>query len=420
MISKKINKCRVSKSKLKILWDLGVIKLSHFTKNKEINLAEAPLRMAVGLKGKLLQLADTTNRDQLYRQYWYASGTNQTMTNQLKNVVETAEKWSRLKNKDIVLDIGCNDGTLLDHFNKEIKIVKVGIDPAKNFAKIAKKKMHLHLCDYFTKKKFLKLTKNKKAKVITSIAMFYDLDDPSQFTKDVKESLTDDGVWILQMSYTPLMLMQNAFDNIIHEHLEYYSLTSIDYIMRKHNLKIVDVEFNDTNAGSIRLVVTKKKEKITKSALYNEHIGRLRYKSVLDYEKKNYRNIEKIFLNFKNRVNKEKTKTLQLLKKLKKQKKKVLGYGASTKGNTLLQYYGIDQTLISHIAERQSQKYGTYTPGSNIPIISEDKMRKNKPDYLFVLPWHFYKEFIFRERKLLEKGTKLIVPLPNLQIIGNK
>ena len=416
-IYKSLKKCRITKTNLKELWNLGNIKLSHFSKKKNDLLDAAPLRIGIGKKGGLLQLIDTTNRDKLYRKYWYASGTNQTMTDQLIDITKKAIIWAKLNKNDIVLDIGCNDGTLLKSY-KENNIIKVGIDPAKNFSKLAKKNTDIFLCDYFNKQKYLKITKNKKAKIITSIAMYYDLDDPLRFAKDIKQCLTDDGIWILQMSYTPFMLMQNAFDNIIHEHLEYYSLSSLDYIIKKAKMRIVDVDFNDTNGGSIRLIVSKSENSIYKSALYNYYIGKVRYKCVLDYEKKYFKNIKKEFLKFKVNVNKERKKTLKLLNKLKKQKKLIIGYGASTKGNTLLQYYKINENIIPYIAERQKQKYGTYTPGSNIKIISENQMRKMKPDYLFILPWHFSHEFFKREKLLIKSGTKFIVPLPKLKILS--
>ena len=193
---------------------------------------------------------DTVERDSLYRQYWYASGTNATMTRQLADIVAVIPNWVRLRESDVVLDIGCNDGTLLRQYPAETKVVKVGIDPAVNLAEQGRAHCDLHANDYFTSEVFLPLTGGRRAKVITSIAMFYDLDDPSAFVEDIRECLADDGIWIVQMSYTPLMMTQNAFDNVIHEHLEYYSLLSVDHLVRKHGLKILDVEFNDTNAGS--------------------------------------------------------------------------------------------------------------------------------------------------------------------------
>ena len=410
-------KCRISESKLKPLWDLGELYLSDFYKTKDENKNIAPLRLAIGEQSKLLQLMDSVDRDLLYKQYWYLSGTNTTMTKQLLEVVETIPNWVRLQESDIVLDIGCNDGTLLGHYKDFEKLNRIGIDPATNFQKPSKDKMENFINGYFEKDLFLNFTKGKKAKAITSIAMYYDLEDPNKFANDIKNCLDENGVWILQLSYTPLMLIQNAFDNIIHEHLEYYTLNSLNYIMKKNDLKILDVDFNNTNAGSIRVTITHNSNDIKNVALYNKDIGEIRFKSTMDYENKYFENPEQSLLNLKDRVNVLKNQTLELLHKLKKQGKTVIGYGASTKGNTLLQYYGIDSSLIEFIAERQKQKDGTITPGSWIKIISEEAMRKMKPDYLFILPWHFSTEFYYREKELLKNGTKFIIPLPELSIL---
>jgi len=412
------NTCRISNNKLEELWDLGNLYISDFLDEKNIEAPKAPLRLGIGHESELIQLMDTADQDSLYRQYWYLSGVNQTMTKQLKDIVDIVPNWVRLKENDIVLDIGCNDGTLLNHYDKNLGLKKYGIDPAKNLSEIAKKNLDFYACDYFNKETFLNLSNEKKAKVITSIAMFYDLEDPNLFAQDIKASLDSNGIWIIQLSYTPLMFFQNAFDNILHEHIEYYTLKTLDYIMKKNGLKILDAELNNTNAGSIRLVITHESNDIKDVALYDKEVGDLRYKSILNFEEKNLSNIRDAFISFSKRINNIKDETLNLLNDIKSKGKKVLGYGASTKGNTLLQYYGITSDLIELIAERQEQKYNKYTAGSWIKIISESEMRKIKPDYLFILPWHFSSEFLHREKTLLDNGTKFIIPLPELKIIS--
>ena len=412
------NKCRVSQDELKIIWDLGEFYLSDFYDAKEEHKEIAPLRLSIGKDSQLIQLKDTVDRDSLYKQYWYVSGTNSTMTQQLLDIVNVVPNWLRLDTNDIVLDIGCNDGTLLNHYESKNKVIKIGVDPATNTTKKLSKDIDIFINDYFTKETFLSSSNGKKAKVITSIAMFYDLDDPLSFTKDIKQSLADDGIWIVQLSYTPLMLMQNAFDNIIHEHLEYYSLKTIDYILKKNDLKILDVEFNNTNGGSIRVVATHIENNQKNVSLYNKDIGEIRLNSTLDFESKYFAEPEQSLEILKDKVNDLKIKTLDFLDNAKRNKKKVVGYGASTKGNTLLQYYGIDNKLVECIAERQELKVGKLTPGSWIPIVSEKEMRKMKPDYLFILPWHFSTEFYKREKELIQNGTALVVPLPNLEILN--
>tara|TARA_B100000963_G_scaffold361743_1_gene399156 strand:- start:605 stop:1861 length:1257 start_codon:yes stop_codon:yes gene_type:complete len=415
-----MSKCRVSKDKLETIIDFGNIYLNNFVKEKDYNLERGKLRIGFSKKSKLVQLLDTANQDKLYRQYWYRSGTNETMTNQLYDIVDNMSLWAELKEDDIVLDIGCNDGTLLKRYDKYGKFFKVGIDPATNVVEEVKKQCDAHAVNFFSEKVFKKLVGNKKAKAITSIAMYYDLDDPLKFTKDIFDCLDDKGIWTLQVSYTPLMINLNAFDNVIHEHIEYYTLTSIKKILDKCNFEIIDAQLNDVNAGSLRIIAKKRNNKLKNTASFIVEMGKIRLKSLLDYEKNLSYDKKSTFLKFKKRVDFQKKKLVDLLKNLKKKKKKVYGYGASTKGNTLLQYYKINEDLISAIAERQPQKVGLKTVGSWIPIISEEQMRKIKPDYMLVLPWQFIHEFIRREKKYLKEGGKFIVPLPEVKIIGKE
>jgi cyclopropane fatty-acyl-phospholipid synthase-like methyltransferase len=410
--------CRISRKPLTAVADFGNLYVSNFLESVNPDALRSELCLGIGEESGLLQLAHTVDRDLLYRHYWYVSGTNATMTGQLADVVKGVSEWVKLNDGDVVLDIGCNDGTLLRQYPPEVKLVKVGIDPAVNLAKLGRAQCDRHAADYFTREVFFSLTGGRKAKAITSIAMFYDLEDPSGFVADIGDCLADDGVWVVQMSYMPLMLVQNAFDNVIHEHLEYYSLLSIDYLVRKHDLKILDVEFNDTNGGSFRVTLSKQGNPLREAPIFRRDIGHYRYKSILEYERRMRFDDQQVCLDFMARVEELRSRTLDLLTKLKRQGKRVFGYGASTKGNTLLQYYGIGPELIEGIAERQPQKYGLLCAGSWIPIMSEEHMRAERPDYLFVLPWHFINEFLQREREYLNSGGKLIVPLPELMVIG--
>jgi hypothetical protein len=284
-------------------------------------------------------------------------------------------------------------------------------------AEKAKSVCDVHAADFFTKEVFLNLTAGQKAKSITSIAMFYSLENPHQFVSDVANCLRDDGLWIVQMSYTPLMLAQNAFDNICHEHTGYHTLQSMECLISQHGLKIVDVELNEVNGGSIRLVIAKSGRMEDYFSTLCRSVGQARYDSLLAYERMGNYDQPGIYTRFMNRVAQLKDQTNDLLLKLRRSGKKVWGYGASTKGNTLLQYYGIGPDLLPAIAERQPAKWGLSTAGSWIPITSEDEMRTAKPDYLFVLPWHFANEFMDRERELRMKGCRFIFPLPELRII---
>ena len=263
---------------------------------------------------------------------------------------------------------------------------------------------------------------NKQCKVITTIAMFYDLDDPTDFIEDVKKILDDNGVWVIQISYTPLMLKQMAFDNICHEHVYYHSLSSIKKLMEPHGFKIVDCSLNDTNGGSCRIYLQKDIAKETSFGTTPlRDVCNFRVKSLLAYEKEHMDISDpKVWFDFYEKLEKMKSQTVDFIRSETAKGKTVYGYGASTKGNTLLQYYGLTTDDIIAIAERSPQKFGKFVVGTNIPIISEKEMRAATPDYLLVLPWHFIKEFVERELDFLNNGGKFIVPCPEFEIIGKQ
>lgn len=415
-----MGRCRLDGDDLETVLDLGAPCVSDFLDSAGAAEAapRAPLRLGVGRTSGLIQLLDTVPPDSMYRNYWYFSGTNATMTRQLREVVGAVGHWTRLRDDDVVLDIGCNDGTLLRQYPDRPKLVKVGIDPARNVAEVGQTACDLHATDYFTRDTFFRLTGGVAAKVITSIAMFYDLEDPHAFVADVAACLAPRGIWILQLSYTPLMLSQTAFDNICHEHLEYYSISTIQPLLAAHGLRVLSVEINDVNAGSFRLVVGHARDDDDDeiSGMHRE-IGVLSRDALLAHEVVGDEALRHLAA-FSRRVAAQKIAARELLGDLKHRGKRVYGYGASTKGNTLLQHYELTPDHILAIAERQARKVGKFTAGSAIPIVSEQEMREAAPDYLFVLPWHFFHEFLEREGTLVQRGTKLIVPLPELRVIG--
>ena len=412
-----LSTCRISGKTLHPVIDLGEMFISNFYPQRDEHAPRSPLRLGIGEESGLLQLMDSIERKPLYQKYWYRSGTNQTMRKQLGNVVDGILDWIRLRQGDVVLDIGCNDGTLLACYPQIPKLVTVGIDPAENLAEDARKHCQLHAASFFTKDTFLALTNGRKARVITSIAMFYGLEDPHRFVADVFDCLEDDGLWAMQLSYTPLMIIQNAFDNICHEHLEYYTLISLRYLLERHGLKVIDVEFNDVNAGSFRVIIAKESNRLNDAPLFLRDIGQYRYQSTLSYERELQLDNPAVYQDYMKRLEALKHSTLDLLHDLRQQGKRIMGYGASTKGNTLLQFYGLGPEIIDGIAERQPQKYGLFTAGSWIPVVSEEEMRRNKPDYLLVLPWHFINEFVAREQEFIHHGGHFIIPLPELQVI---
>lgn len=406
---------------MKNLFSLGELYVSDFLKPNELPRGnKTKLNLLMTDDGNV-RLESTAAKDLMWGRYWYRSGINSTMKNELKNIVGSILNVYKLKQNDLWVDIASNDGSLLSCIPNNI--LKVGIDPADDsFKKEAMVHADLIIQDYFSAQVFKKSKFGKyKAKIITSIAMFYDLEYPVQFIQDINEVLDDNGLWVMQLSYTPLMLKQLAFDNILQEHAYYYSLFNLKYLLESNGFKIMDVQLNDINGGSFRVYVMKQKANIKLFATqpYRD-ICNFRIDSLLAYEKTLKLDKIKTWKDFYKKINKLKEQTVSFIKQAKSEGKNIYGYGASSKGNTLLQYFGLDNTLIDYIAERSQYKFGLKTVGTNIPICSEEEMRKAKPDYLLVLPWHFINEFVEREKEYLDNGGIMIVPCPQFEIIGKK
>lgn len=410
MIIGKIKQCRICKSTdLVPILNLGLHVLSgRFPKKGEPDPLKAPLELVKCENCGLLQLRHSVIQDELYfYDYGYRSSINYTMKNHLSGIIQRITEIVNLDHNDIVLDIGSNDGTLLKAYSIP-GLVRIGIDPTINQFKDYYPGDVIKVSDYFSASIFFKASSNRKVKVITSIAMFYDLESPIAFAEDIRNSLEDNGIWITEQSYMPKMLETNSFDTICHEHLEYYSLKQIDWIVRLSGLRIFDVEFNDINGGSFRIYICHEKA---------------RYKT-------NKKNIDSVFLNeeklqldtlkpyqeFSSKVQNIRNEVFELISRKRANGETIYIYGASTKGNTLLQFCSIDNRLIIAAADRNPDKWGRHTPGTNIPIISEEDARKANPDYFLVLPWHFREEFLKREKEYLKKGH-FIFPLPDLEIV---
>ena len=354
----------------------------------------------------LLQMEHSVPSEILYAAYWYRSGTNNTMRNHLKDIVDSVtDTISSIKHPS-VLDIGCNDGTLLGYYPKHF--IKYGCDPS-DVAQEVKEATVVQ--DIFPSEELFKLLEGKKLDVITSIAMFYDLEDPVSFVKGISRFLSSQGVWVFEMSYMPQMLELDSYDTICHEHLEFYSLAVLEKILAKGDMKIFKISFNEINGGSIRCYATHKdNSKHDKKENY-QLINEIRHKE-FDLEL----DTDKPYVAFQNRIEKLKVELHDLLVKLKLEGKRVHVYGASTKGNTILQWCDIDKNLVECAAERNPDKYGARTLGTDIPIISEADSRAMNPDYYLVLPWHFKPEFLEREKEALDKGTGFIFPVPKIEI----
>lgn len=413
-----INKCRIcGNTDLISILNLGEQVLSgRFPTEIDARIPKAPLELVKCNDEKnqnacgLLQLKHSVSPDEMYgKKYGYRSGINITMKQHLKEIVNQIEKMIDFNDGDVVLDIGSNDATLLKYYNNQ-KIVRIGIDPTgKQFEEHYTENIKL-IPDYFSASNFYSLGIKKKSKAITSIAMFYDLEEPMKFVQEINKILDKDGVWILEQSYMPTMLKNNSFDTICHEHLEYYSLKQIVWMIEKNDMEIINVELNDINGGSFRIYICHKNSK------HKYNIDNIN--NIFSIEKEMRLDTEIPFKNFRNNIINLRNKLFNLIREEKEKGKSIFLYGASTKGNVILQYCGLDNKLIKGAADRNPEKWGLLTPGTKIPIMSEEEARNERPDYFLVLPWHFRNEFLERESEYLESGGKFIFPLPEIEIFG--
>jgi len=398
--------CRVCDGKLNAILDLGSMYPSTFVGNPGKSVPyKAPLCLCVCEKCGLVQLRDTVDLDIMYREYWYESGLNASMVADLKNVVEDIEDFINLRVGDVVVDIGCNDGTMLDLYSMKDDLVTVGYDPALNLATKAEGKMDHFFNDYFISSYYNEIF-GQKAKVVTSIAMFYDLEDPNSFVENVKEILHPEGIWVIQFTDLLSMLKQNAFDNICHEHLEYYSFEVLVNLMNSHGLEVVDVSYNKVNGGSIRVFV----------AFPGVFDSAIQIGVAIHYEKVYMNSFTDPFRSFSRRVTDLTSIILGYLYSSKLDSCTVYGMGASTKGNTFLQYINANSTLISKIAEVHPDKVGLKTVGTGIPIISDTQALEEMPDIFLVLPWHFIDFFVHKYEPYLQKGGRMIVAMPEPRV----
>jgi len=358
----------------------------------------------------LLQMEHSVPSEILYSSYWYRSGTNQTMRDHLAGIARNALALVK-KKQGATLDIGCNDGTLLKNYPKYWR--RVGVDPS-DIAREIKGGIQV-VQDVFPSPELRRRFRKLKFDIITSIAMFYDLEDPVGFVRSIQEWLAPNGVWIVEMSYMPSMLQTNSYDTICHEHLEYYSLSVIENVLRRVGLKVIRAELNEINGGSILCYVTHAEYTVCQDGEWIAGIKKLR-----QYEFDLELDTDKPYKSFQDRINLHRDELVALLKRLKREGKRLHIYGASTKGNTILQWCNLDNRIIDYAAERNAHKYGAFTLGTDIPIISEAASRAMKPDYYLVLPWHFREEFMKREKGTLEQGTGFIFPLPTIEVIQKK
>jgi len=406
-----IKKCRICDcTNLITVLSLGEQFLTGvFPKTINENVSKGPLDLVWCSECGLLQMKQSYSLDEMYGDnYGYRSGLNNSMVNHLTKKINYLEKIIKPGNNDIVIDIGSNDATSLKAYSGKFR--KVGIDPTgKKFNEYYTDEIIL-IPDFFSEKVFKNKFPNEKAKIITSIAMFYDLENPKAFVKDIEALLSDDGIWHFEQSYMPSMLRTNSYDTICHEHLEFYSFKVVNYLLEKCGLRVIDVQMNAINGGSFAVTACKK------NALYKSNKPIIEW--MIRQENDMGLDTPKPYRDFEERVFRHRKNLKELIESLVADGKKIIGYGASTKGNVLLQFCGLTSEHIPYIAEVNEDKFGSYTPGTNIKIISEKEAYEMNPDYFFVLPWHF-KDFILNKEKnyINKTDIQFIFPLPEIEVV---
>lgn len=395
--------CRLCDGPLVDVLSLGDIHLSTFLGINDDPPPKVPLDLVMCDICTLLQLRHTVSSDAMYNDYWYQSGLNKAMVVALSDVVKEVHKRIKLRLDDIVIDIGANDGTLLNNYDNGL--IRVGFEPS-NLHALGKDSCDIMINDYFNKQSYTEHLQDKKARVITAIAMFYDLEHPHEFVQDLKDILATDGIIVIQMMDLMSMLKLGDFPNICHEHLEYYSLGVLLELMEAHGLQVFDVTYNGVNGGSMRVYI-------------RHDTGEAAPQKIIDAEQKEYDYLNSIDipLYFRQKIELVRNKIVSFIRQKNSEGCTIAVLGASTKGNTVLQYFGLTDKDIIHAAEVNPDKYGKRTVGSNIPIIPEKESLASNPDFYLVLPWGFIDTFIHSFAEYLKGDGVFIIPLPEPRLI---
>ena len=405
-----IKSCRVTKEQdLVTVLYVGHQKLTGVFPRPDQEVGVGPLNLVWSPSSFLVQLKHTYEPTEMYGDnYGYLSSLNTSMVQHLNQKAKYLTDLANLQDGDVVVDIGSNDCTFLKALPTYTK--RIGIDPTiKKFAHYYPEEIY-YAADFFSKENYWLIESEKNAKLVTSISCFYDLDDPVSFVKDIREILTDDGLWHFEQAYLPSTLRATSYDTVCHEHIEYYSMLSVRKILDLAGMKIVDVTLNDINGGSFAVTACKDTNKdIPVNSAVIDWLIEEEYKMGLDTLDP--------YLQFAERANAHRDSLVSLLRGLREAGKSVYGYGASTKGNVLLQWCGLTSKDITAFGEINPDKYGCVTPGTNIPIISETEVKAAKPDYMIVLPWHFKPGILQREKEYRNAGGKFIFPLPYIEIV---
>ena len=409
-----IEECIVCKAKQLVeVLNLGEQFIIDFVDDRttKSNNFKAPLVLVLCLKCGLVQLKHVVPRDIMYRRYWYRSGVSPLMIKALREIVASAERVVKLKPNDVVVDIGANDGTLLRQYSRH-DLHFVGFEPARNLAGLAKDVGDI-VNDYFNASAFSRVSPNRKARIVTAVAMFYDLENPNAFLQDIRTVLDHEGLFVIQMNYLGTMLERNTFDNVCHEHLAYYSLSTLCSLLERNSLEAFDVELNDVNGGSFRIYVRHKDSQVGGAVTQN-------VKKLIRVESEKGFAGTNVYEQFARNVREISRKLHDFLSQEVENGKRIYIIGASTRGNTILQYAGINKQLIAAAADRNPEKWGKQIIGAGIPIISKEQARREHPDYFLVLPYGFLEEIRAEEKEYLNSDGKLILPIPFPHIVTRK
>jgi hypothetical protein len=402
--------CRVSgSSSLLPVLDLGEQALTGvFPARSDEQVTVGPLRLVWCAESGLLQLAHSYDLEEMYGDnYGYRSGLNQSMVAHLSTKIRELERAVDLRPGEAVLDIGSNDATSLKSFETK-GLVRVGMDPSgRKFQEYYPADARL-VPEFFSADAYRAIGA-PAPKIVTSIAMFYDLESPVGFARDVESILAPGGIWHFEQSYMPSMLRMTSYDTVCHEHLEYYSLSVVQHILKAAGLRPIDVKMNNINGGSFAVTAVRKNDP--------RRGGEAVVAWLLDQEDRMGLSTPRPYREFEERVFRHRNDLRRLLEALRSDGKTVIGYGASTKGNVVLQFCGIGNDLVTAIAEVNPDKFGKMTPGTHIPIISEADARAMRPDYFLVLPWHFRDNIVRREAEFLAGGGRMIFPFPEIEIV---
>jgi len=405
-----ITKCRISGSaNLITVLSLGEQYLTGvFPKTIDEKVTKGPLDLVWCPDSGLLQMKQSYNLAEMYGDnYGYRSGLNASMVMHLEQKIRTLIQLAQPGAADLVVDIGSNDATALKAYPRKYR--RVGIDPTGSKFREYYEDDIVLIPDFFSAEQFKSSFPDDKAKIITAISMFYDLENPVDFVRDIESCLADDGIWHFEQSYMPSMLRTTSYDTICHEHYEFYSFTVVKSLLENCGLRVLDVQMNAINGGSFAVTACKS------NASFESNNSIVNW--LLKQEQDMGLNTPKPYKDFEERVFLHRQNLMDLIGALVADGKKIIGYGASTKGNVLLQFCGVTSEQVPFIAEVNEDKFGSFTPGTHIPIISELEAKAMKPDYFLVLPWHFKNSILSREKEYLSGGGKFIFPLPEIEIM---